>query len=738
MKEKKKERGITLIALVITIIVLLILATISIASITGNNGILNKAEEAKFKNKMATYNEKANLYASWQITETGNTDISWINAGNMLENAVAEGFVNDITQDDIKIEIGDILEGIEKKEERYLAVYKGELYYVSNKNTKNNEIQEKWCREIGIKILEYIEPPKIAIRNGNYELVNGVYLCTPKLDTGFVKEKTRYIEEDKEGDMVPGNWIIDNPSETWYDYKSKKWANIHVENNGMETYYVWIPRYCFRLDTTGQRSDVKFIDTNNNYKDPETDEVTTAEELKNQGYQVPEAFTFNEQALAGYWVMKYTAGDNHTPSIINYDMSVSKGQVTIRNITLNTEITNQNTIVKYTVALNGKIIQEITDHTKLANIGAEVITFRDLRAGNNTINITGLNEKGEIVGSMTKEYAPAVVNKPDTSGFNQDTTFYVTYDENGKEHSTIPVKEEMPKYWYEYGESRWANIVTRNNEAETYYVWIPRYSFQLNVPDQRSQVKFIEGTTRETEPGYQIPEAFTFAGKEITGYWAMKYTAGDVGTAKFNTELMATGKSIIAKGVTGTGVATGQVYKYYINGKYDGETTNASTTYEYKNLQPYTQYTVQIEIRNSSTDDYLGSIVKQVKTIDANPPDLSGFKEEYTYYVLYDDQGKESLGEKIKKDRSNMPENWYDYSKCKWANIVVKANNKTTYFTWIPRYQFRLDTVGQRSIVEFLEGTDTTVKAGYQIPEAFKFNGKPLTGYWAMKYTAGD
>ena len=44
---RKKERGITLIALVITIIVLLILAGISIAMLSGDNGILNRAVQAK-------------------------------------------------------------------------------------------------------------------------------------------------------------------------------------------------------------------------------------------------------------------------------------------------------------------------------------------------------------------------------------------------------------------------------------------------------------------------------------------------------------------------------------------------------------------------------------------------------------------------------------------------------------------------------------------------------------------
>ncbi len=43
----RKEKGITLIALVITIIVLLILAGVSINTIFGNDGILKRASQAK-------------------------------------------------------------------------------------------------------------------------------------------------------------------------------------------------------------------------------------------------------------------------------------------------------------------------------------------------------------------------------------------------------------------------------------------------------------------------------------------------------------------------------------------------------------------------------------------------------------------------------------------------------------------------------------------------------------------
>ena len=48
----RNQKGITLIALVITIIVLLILAGVSIAMLTGDNGLLNKTNEAVVKEKL--------------------------------------------------------------------------------------------------------------------------------------------------------------------------------------------------------------------------------------------------------------------------------------------------------------------------------------------------------------------------------------------------------------------------------------------------------------------------------------------------------------------------------------------------------------------------------------------------------------------------------------------------------------------------------------------------------------
>ena len=53
----KEIKGITLIALVITVIVLLILAAVTIGAITGNNGIIGQANDAKLQTEIAEEKE---------------------------------------------------------------------------------------------------------------------------------------------------------------------------------------------------------------------------------------------------------------------------------------------------------------------------------------------------------------------------------------------------------------------------------------------------------------------------------------------------------------------------------------------------------------------------------------------------------------------------------------------------------------------------------------------------------
>ena len=82
IKLKEREKGITLIALVITIIVLLILAAVSIAMLTGENGILSKASNAKEKHLIAQYEEELNLC----IMEMQTDELGTLTMSKLIEN----------------------------------------------------------------------------------------------------------------------------------------------------------------------------------------------------------------------------------------------------------------------------------------------------------------------------------------------------------------------------------------------------------------------------------------------------------------------------------------------------------------------------------------------------------------------------------------------------------------------------------------------------------------------------
>ena len=78
----RKKQGITLISLVVTIIVLLILAGVTIAALTGENGILNRAAEAKEKTEEAQRKEESDLdYMDKYIDKVVNNESLVLNEG---------------------------------------------------------------------------------------------------------------------------------------------------------------------------------------------------------------------------------------------------------------------------------------------------------------------------------------------------------------------------------------------------------------------------------------------------------------------------------------------------------------------------------------------------------------------------------------------------------------------------------------------------------------------------------
>ena len=116
-----KEKGITLIALVITIIVLLILAGVSIAMLTGQNGILSQANNAKIEQSHAAVKDGISLaYNEYQIeintagiekiastekvTIKGEEENYLANTDTFMDFLLAKGYIEDTTTGKIVVE----------------------------------------------------------------------------------------------------------------------------------------------------------------------------------------------------------------------------------------------------------------------------------------------------------------------------------------------------------------------------------------------------------------------------------------------------------------------------------------------------------------------------------------------------------------------------------------------------------------------------------------------------------
>ena len=85
MKKHKNEKGITLIALTITVIVMLILAGVTIAAISGNNGILQNAARVKEETEQAEEAEKEKMEYTQDL-------IDKYNIINLADNITANNY----------------------------------------------------------------------------------------------------------------------------------------------------------------------------------------------------------------------------------------------------------------------------------------------------------------------------------------------------------------------------------------------------------------------------------------------------------------------------------------------------------------------------------------------------------------------------------------------------------------------------------------------------------------------
>lgn len=145
---------------------------------------------------------------------------------------------------------------------------------------------------------------------------------------------------------------------------------------------------------------------------------------------------------------------------------------------------------------------------------------------------------------------------------------------------------------------------------------------------------------------------------------------------------------------------------------------------------------------------YQPSVIEMGKKDNVEPqtPDLSNFSSNDTKLIYYTQDAKES----IEVDYTENPSQtiqldgktyyFYNYENKIWANIKCQANGVVSYWTWIPRYAYQLES-GTTNVILVDENDKPlnssvygdSLPAGYTVHEAFK-QGDGLKGIWFSKY----
>ena len=240
--------------------------------------------------------------------------------------------------------IPKILEQKENKEKQISEAEKQVLYtdagtYIRENNSEDITPGQVFCVNVDTLIDEdYISMDAEDFKNDTIKVTvdknnNFVYAIDNNC-TGSVQINNNYKEQILNGaipvlnrDMIPvtidndGTVKKANIKEEWYKYADKKWANAVVltDNTKYDTgdtipedkikaYYVWIPRYSYKLFNSTSPIEIQIeFETNKTPKKRETE--------VNKYYTHP-AFTYGNKELNGFWVGKFeTTGTSSAPTI---------------------------------------------------------------------------------------------------------------------------------------------------------------------------------------------------------------------------------------------------------------------------------------------------------------------------------------------------------------------------------------------------------------------------------------
>ena len=167
------------------------------------------------------------------------------------------------------------------------------IYNIKVIDAKNNE------NETNLKILS----------NASDGSWNGV-VNSPKLVSGMTG-----VYWDENGNEIK---VTDANKDKWYDYENQKWANA-VTKDG--SYWVWIPRYEYSIETATKTINIKFIKTTQIYAD---DDYTYVHPAFRNGTATHFMNGEWDSEIPGFWVAKYSAGFQQCSQTLNSNGTVTE------------------------------------------------------------------------------------------------------------------------------------------------------------------------------------------------------------------------------------------------------------------------------------------------------------------------------------------------------------------------------------------------------------------------------
>ena len=238
----QNNRGITLIALVITIIVLLILAGVSIAMLTGQNGILTQVQNAKTSTESSAEQEKIKIAVSGSRNNDG--ILSFEKLKEEIENQAGKVFGDSIPT---TVEINNTIYRIDENGNVTKPILGGSLSSVTGVETTNTTVQDALGNQVvvpaGFKIVntnDYVTDG-IIIEDVSHEATKGSQFVWIPVGDIIKEDKTtenitlsRYNfdengkETDKTDKSIKGYLEINNS--TYGNINAKE--NIESEDSG--------------------------------------------------------------------------------------------------------------------------------------------------------------------------------------------------------------------------------------------------------------------------------------------------------------------------------------------------------------------------------------------------------------------------------------------------------------------------------------------------------------------------